>query len=117
MIWNKLEAITYISNLKDDAIIEAKQKQNKSTRSLAQNKYYFWVVVNVISDFHGYTPVETHELLKVTFDLKTTTWLDTSEFKFMCEMIIDMWATKYQVRIPLPEDSWMEASLFKGLWF
>src|SRR3990167_7084509 len=36
-------------------------------RSLPQQKYYFGVIVKILSDELGYTPNETHEVLKTLF--------------------------------------------------
>lgn len=41
-------------------------KENKSTRSEQQNKYY-WVFLNLISDTTGFTPNEIHEWAKGKF--------------------------------------------------
>lgn len=115
MIGNKEAVLEYLEDKKDEAIFEITQKREKTLRSLAQNRYYFGIVVNEISNFHGYTPVETHELLKVTVWLETTTNLETDEFSFMCNLIRDVWQTKFLLRIPLPNeaDLWeMEKYLF-----
>ena len=104
MIWNKQKALEYISKLKDESIIEVTEKQEKSIRSLAQNKYYFGVIVKMIWDYHWYTPVETHELLKLTCWLETTVWLSTDEFSFLCNIIRDLWKTKYDFYIPKPNE-------------
>jgi len=66
-----------------------------TTRSNPQNKYYFGVVVDMISEETGNEPEETHELLKLKF-LKpmgkaNTTQLDTREFNLYIEKI-QRWA-------------------------
>jgi hypothetical protein len=73
--------------------------------------------VQIIWDFHWYTPVETHELLKATFKLETTTDLSIDEFKSMIDNIRDLWLTKFNCYIPLPSDLSWEESLYKSLWF
>lgn len=115
MIGNKQQVQEYLKKDKD-YIYECKRKQEKSIRSSGQNRYYFWVVVEIISDFHWFTPVETHLLLKQTFKLETTTDLSKSEFKAMIDLIIDLWQVKYSIKIPLPMDSWLEKSLMEWLY-
>tara|TARA_R110000850_G_scaffold12674_2_gene42261 strand:+ start:299 stop:454 length:156 start_codon:yes stop_codon:yes gene_type:complete len=51
MIANKADAIAYIESKKDDAVFEVVQKQKKTLRSLAQNRYYF-LILDIIADFH-----------------------------------------------------------------
>jgi len=80
MIWTKEETIAYLQE-QEEWMFEVKKKRIKTIRSLAQNRYYFWIVVETIWDFHWYSSVETHELLKVTFKLETTTNLEIDEFK------------------------------------
>ncbi len=87
-----------------NGIFEVKQKREKTLRSLAQNKYYFWVVVKIISDFHWHTPVETHELIKLMMQIETTTDLSTKDFMFLIGTIRDIWNTKFWVYIPSPNE-------------
>lgn len=105
MIWNLKQILKYILlNWNNDALYEIKKKQIKTIRSYAQNRYYFWVVIKTISDFHWYTPVESHELIKTTFWIETTTDLTTDEFSFMCNSIRDMWLQTYWCYIPTPNE-------------
>lgn len=107
MIWDKEKVLNYLEKDKEWDIYEIKRKQKKSIRTLQQNNYYWGVVVPIISQFHGYFEVETHELIKSIFKLETTTWLDTAEFKWLIDQIREIWETKYEVTIPLPE-GWLE---------
>jgi hypothetical protein len=43
----------------------------RATRSQAQNRWYWGVIVKAISDSTGYDPLEVHELLKEKFLPKT----------------------------------------------
>jgi len=43
-------------------------------------------------------------MLKVTFSVETFTDLDTKEFVFVIDTIIELWKTKYNVIIPKPND-------------
>ena len=115
MIWKKEDIIKYLEW--KDWIFEITKKQEKNIRSLRQNKYFFWVIVKIISDYHWFTTCECYELLKASFGVSTFTNLDTWEFKFLIDSIIDIWKTKYWVIIPLPNDILDETSLFNSLWF
>ena len=115
MIGTKEKVLEYLEKDNDD-IYEIKRKSPKSLRSIAQNRYYHGVIIQEISNFHGYTPVETHELIKATVWIETTTWLDTWEFKFMCELIRDTWNTKFGVYIPAPNEVENLKSLEKYLF-
>ncbi len=76
----------------DYILMVAKAKQK---RSLAQNKYYWGVVVKVISDYTGFTPQETHQLLGRelwSYDgknghrfIKSTADMDIAEFSSCIE--------------------------------
>ena len=57
----------YILSLKDDAPYELTVKEKKTKRSLQQNKYYWGVPIELISEHTGHTPDEVHELLKTVF--------------------------------------------------
>lgn len=39
----------------------------KNTRSIPQNKYYWSVIIGILSDHTGFTPDEVHEILKQKF--------------------------------------------------
>lgn len=104
MIWNKQKALEYISKLKDEDIVEVTKKQQKSIRSLAQNRYWHWIIVKTISDWSWDDVISVHYMLKQMFNLETTTNLSTDEFAFMCKAIIDLFKTNYWVRIPLPRE-------------
>jgi len=117
MIKTREEAILYLMDQKGDDLYNIIKRQEKNIRSLAQLKYYWWVVVSIIWDFHWLTPIETNESLKLLFKKDTFTDLDTAEFKFVIESIIEMWATKYQVKIPAPSNAEENNSLYMNLGF
>ena len=104
MIKTKSQILKYLEDKQEDEIFEIKKKHPKSLRSIAQNKYYFGVIIKEISNFHWYTPIETHELVKQTLWIKTTTDLEKDEFKFMIDMIRDLWKNTYNVYIPAPNE-------------
>lgn len=41
--------------------------KKRATRSLQANAYYWGVIVDVLSEYTGYTPDEMHEFLKAKF--------------------------------------------------
>ena len=104
MIKTKQEIIEKLKNYSDDDLFEFSKKTEKTSRSLAQNRYYFGVVVRMVSDHHGYTVVEAHELIKQCFSLKTTTGLSKVEFMQIIELIRDYWNAKFNFYIPLPNE-------------
>jgi len=104
MLGNKQQILDFLLKQDEESIFEITKKQEKSIRTSCQVKYYFWVIVKMISEEHGYTPVETHELLKLTCWLETTTWLSTDEFSFLCNMIRDLWKEKFDFYIPKPNE-------------
>jgi hypothetical protein len=99
------------------------EKQH-ATRSLNANAYYWGVIVQHIAEHTGYTPEETHDVLKTMFLPKrlamlgkngelhqelviggSTTALNKIEFYEYCERIRDFARQKLGVAIPTPEQS------------
>ena len=93
-------------------LVEPKRKP----RSLAENNYYWGVVIPIISEWSGFTPEETHLALKEQFlsefdrahglmRMKSTADLSTVEFeKYMSN--IRMWAADQGQFIPLPNEEY-----------
>lgn len=94
----------------------------KAARSQPQNRWYWGVIVELISEHTGYTPDEIHEVLKAKFlpkrlavsddngEIKgefviggTTTRLNKIEFGEYCESIRRWAAEDLGVVIPDPE--------------
>lgn len=117
MNWNKNEVIERLQNKDWDKVFEIKQKQEKTIRSSAQNRYWHWVICSVISNWSWDSNISVHYMLKEMFNLETTTDLSTDEFAFMCKAVIELFKEKYWVTIPLPRDINEEQSLFRSLWF
>jgi hypothetical protein len=93
----------------------------KSTRTLLQNAYWWGVIVKEIGEELGYTPEETHEILKRLFlptksysmpsggeDIKltkSTTDLNTVEFEELC-LNARIWAKDFlSMSIALPNQT------------
>ena len=90
--------------------IELTIRKERHTRSLSQNKYYWGVIIEILSDYFGYDKEEMHEALKFKFlkrhedtDLVTvgsTAKLSTAGFTEYIDDIIRWASTEYQVVIP-----------------
>lgn len=63
--------INYIKSLKD-GIYYLALKRRTTKRSEAMNRYYFGVVVKILSDHTGYETEEMHEYLKLRFNSTRT---------------------------------------------
>ena len=104
----------------DEKIYELTEKKQKSIRTIAQNRYYFWVVVEYIADFiwlqHNFEKIEIHKQIKEYFKLETTTDLEVSEFKAMIEEIRAWWLEYRGLYIPLPREVEDLADLEKYLF-
>ncbi len=107
-----------------DCDLEIIIERKHATRSLAQNAFYWSVVVASLSEHTGYTPDEIHEILKAKFLPKTraitdrngeivgefviggsTTALNKIEFGEYIEQV-RVWAAELGVYIPDPDPEW-----------
>ena len=94
--------------------IELTIRKERRVRSLSQNKYYWGVIIEILSDNFGYDREEMHEALKFKFlkkhgdtDLVTvgsTAKLSTAEFTGYIDEIIRWASTEHQVVIPSASD-------------
>ena len=90
--------------------IELTIRKERHVRSLSQNKYYWGVIIEILSANFGYEREEMHEALKFKFlkkhgdtDLVTvgsTAKLSTAGFTEYIDEIIRWASTEYQVVIP-----------------
>jgi len=90
--------------------IELTIRKERHVRSLSQNKYYWGVIIEILSDNFGYDKEEMHEALKFKFlkkhgdtDLVTvssTAKLSTIEFTEYIDGIVRWASTEYQIVIP-----------------
>lgn len=122
MIDTKKWIIAHLSNseIDENEIFELTRKTKKSIRTIAQNKYYFWVVLEKICDFiwlqHKFEKLEMHKQIKDYFELETTTDLSTVEFQKIIEEI-RAWYLEYRgLYIPLPREVEDLADLEKYLF-
>lgn len=88
-------------------------KRPKKPRSLNENNYYWGVVIQMISDYTGMTPEETHEAMKwmflrkqvgTLFTVKSTAILDTIAFEAFAEQVRTFALTDLNIKIPLPNE-------------
>ena len=66
-IHNRRDFDAQISALREGWQLEISVKRLRATRSQQFNKFYWSVVVHMISEHTGYTPEEVHDLLKMRF--------------------------------------------------
>ncbi len=87
--------------------------KSKSVRSLNQNRFYWGVVLPIMSDHFGYTTEEMHQICASTYlsyekgdkeFTKSTTKLDTKEFEAYIEKIRQWAMSEHGVHIPVPNE-------------
>ena len=115
MIKTKQEILKYLEKKEDDEIFDITKKQIKTIRSLALNKYWWSVVIDIVSDFMWEAPISAHIALKSLFKLDTSTDLSNEEFIFLIKSTIALFEETYSVKIPLPENRAENESLIKSL--
>lgn len=90
-----------------------KIEKQKRRRSYNQNKYYWGVVIAYLSEFTGYSEMETHCVCKHLFlpyvepdesGFWSTSVLTTEEFEQYLELIRTTVYATFQLRIPLPNE-------------
>ncbi len=113
---------------------EVAVRKYRASRSNPQNRYYWGVVLEIISDYTGYTPEEAHEMMKILFlsrlvklkkkkaktkrqnkakkkafmvrVIKSTASLNTAQFEAYLEKIRRFAATKLDgLYVPLPNET------------
>ena len=117
---DKIKLYNYLKQLSNkDYVVEI--KENKNTRSLNQNAYYWRCIVQVMADELGYFPDEMHEILKAKFlseyqilehqerkagvlYVKSTTRLNTKEFELYVEKISIWSSTELNITLMLPNE-------------
>jgi len=102
---NEKEAIEFIKNNPWKMFKISTLSSNKA-RSYRQIKYYWWVVVKIIKEYHWYNEIETNEILKIMFKKTTFTDLSTKEFENVMSIIRQLWFNKFGVNIPKPNEEY-----------
>jgi hypothetical protein len=94
--------------------VQVSIERRKKRRSIAENSYYWGVVIPILCEWSGYTEDEMHDSLKekflYEFDERTglarigsTANLTTEEFEKLMRNI-RMWASEQGIFIPLPNE-------------
>lgn len=120
-IRNRKHFAAALKRMRDGEVLVTVSRK-RATRSTQANRYYWGVVVELLSEHTGYTPDEVHELLKSRFIPKklavvdgngevkgefviggTTTSMNKLEFGEFCESIRRWAAEELGVVIPDPD--------------
>lgn len=98
----------------EGGLVQITIEKRKRPRSNEQNRYYWGVVVRIISDHLGYTPEEAHTALRGHFLtvltdktlplIKSTTDLSTVEFEAYMTKIREWASIEFQMYIPEPNE-------------
>ncbi len=67
-----------VRQFREGAEVEIEVTIRRATRSHQQNRFYWGVIVQVISEHTGYTPDEVHEFLKMKFIPKRLALADSN---------------------------------------
>lgn len=94
--------------------VEVTVKRKTTKRSNNQNRYYWGVVIHLLSDVSGYTPDQMHDALRYELlrdktkvelpIIKSTTELSTIEMEAYLEDCRGLGAQHYGIYIPLPNE-------------
>jgi hypothetical protein len=116
--FNKKEFNEYMSKL-EDGNYSLEVKKIKNPRSLAQNRYY-WFICGLLAEKFKIENDKVHELLKYLFlrheewsdvagvsivSLKSTTDLNTKEFEEFLDRIRKWSLEEYNFVIPIPNET------------
>lgn len=99
------------------AKVEATFKVYRPTRSNAQNRFWWGVIVPTIAEHLGYHNDEMHEALKVKFlaldpepnehglmRVRGTSTLNTKEFTDLIENVVTWAGAEFGINIPMPDE-------------
>lgn len=104
----------YVRSLKGDVSVTVKKRTKP--RSSHQNRYYWGVVVALLSEYTGYEHEEMHDALKLLFlrkpahapglpdTLRSTSDLSTKEFEDYLERVRRWADIELSIIIPLPNE-------------
>jgi hypothetical protein len=93
--------------------VEVVVQSPKKHRSGNQNRYYWGIVIDIISGATGFTPQEAHDAMRVKFltdmegelpRVKSTTELSTVQFMDYVAQIQQFGAEYLEVYIPEPDE-------------
>lgn len=104
MYKNKKQILKYLTQFDDEEIFEIKKPSEKKLRTEKQVRYYWWVVVDIISKETGYMPFEVNEQNKSLFGKSTFTDLSTVEFEEIMSLLRQFYHYHLNYNIPKPND-------------
>lgn len=74
-----------------------------TTRSPEENRYYHGVVVADVADFKGWSAPKTHEWIKETFGIVSTSNLTTDRFEALMDYVRNHCLEHWGLEISLPK--------------
>ncbi|MFX1313953.1 MAG: hypothetical protein ACFFHD_15285 [Promethearchaeota archaeon] len=88
-------------------------RKKRKLRSLEQNRAYWGIIIDILSNEFGYSKDECHEAIKMKFlsvkgeankpdYIRSTTELSTLEFETLCREIREWAYSEYNIIIPEP---------------
>jgi hypothetical protein len=104
----------YVRGLRGN--VDVTVKRRTKPRSNAQNRYYWGVIIPLLSDYTGYEHEEMHNALKMLFlrkpahapdlpdTLRSTSDLTTQEFESYVERVRRWASIEFLLSIPLPNE-------------
>ena len=104
MYKNKKQILEYLTQFADEEIFEIKKPSEKKLRTERQVRYYWWVVVDIISKETGYMPFEVNEQNKSLFWKSTFTDLSTVEFEEIMSLLRQFYHYHLGYNIPKPNE-------------
>lgn len=108
------EKYLYTLNGAEVGITIKKTKKPRDIRSDKQNKYYWGVLIDLLSSELGYTKDEMHEILKYQFltdrsgkfpIVRSTSSLDTEEMEVYLSFIREWAGKELHIYLPLPNET------------
>jgi hypothetical protein len=106
--------MAYLAGIEGKRVTLKIDKEHKR-RSDNENRYYWGVVIAIMSEYTGYTTEETHEAMKWQFlrkpgekgmpdTVRSTTSLNTEEMEEYLERVRQFAAEKLACYVPLPNE-------------
>ena len=93
-----------MQNQNETNFFKIEKQTEKKLRTDRQNRYYWWVVVPIITDYSWHTPLEVNYQNKILFWKKTFTDLSTVEFEVYMSLIRQFYNFHYNLNIPKPNE-------------
>jgi len=100
----KKQLLEKIKNDPDDTVYDNKKITWRKLRSYQQIKYYFWVLIDIVSNHTWYLPLEVNEQNKLLFKKETFTDLDTTEFETAMSWLRQFYNFHLGLNIPKPNE-------------